>query len=609
LKKLQYLDKRDNRGVLLRYSAHELAFDVSKKALDLISNSEIYAVLVGGIQKKHIDLYYQKMIYEAFLPLSHQLVIFRHDKENYGDVPVCKINANGFPSKALLNEVWPANSPDFSFSYLYKIRNIVKEKVKQLLIWQKRIISIFLSINKSNSLLNQPSLGSVRIAMNYVDGFDPNKRSDIFWFENSGIDPGSLVVYYENHHMMIRHDNKQTGRKYFEMKGINQVRLWDWIASKTVKPYNLLFHEIKSQKCSNDIDKWLKKTAFHLCNRSSYWSSFFEDHNIKIHLDPTESGLNTIIKQIAINQIGGISIGKMRSYPNNFKGNFFGYYPNDVFFVWGRDSANRLQKQANIKQIVISGFPYNSSSNSEAEKRKVTKKIKVDHISPNFNILLLDTNHSSNKNIMQVVDSLTMKKFYTGFLDWVLEDNSVSLIIKPKKTEFLNNMPEIVEHIKLAKKTGRVKLINSPFQKSPSTYIKGIDMVVGISAFMPAAVLECVIHGKRAVFYDYPNLRRHELNLYNQAEDKVIFPNLEKMITSLKDYKRNHTSRPDIGDWSKIRDSLDPFSDGRGGARIGNYIRLMQKSLNEGHNPNTAITQANCYYSNKWGIDKTQKQY
>jgi len=548
------------------------------------------------------------MIYETFLPLSHQLVIFRHDKQNYGNIPVCTINANGFPCKALLHEVWPENSLDFSFSYSHKIKIIIKEKVKQLLKRLKFFTSIFLSINKSNSILNQPNIGSARIAVNYVEGFDLKKRSDIFWFENSGIDPGSLVVYYENPHMMIRHDNKQTVQKYFDMKGINQVRLWDWYASKTVKPYNSLLNVIKSQKCSNDIDKWLKNTAIDLYNKSSFWSSFFEDHNIKIHLDATESGLNTIIKQIAINQIGGVSIGKMRSYPTNIKGSFFGYYPNDVFFVWGSDSANRLQKQANIQQIIISGFPYNSSSNNEVEKRKITKKFKMQPISPRFNILLLDSNHSSNKNLMQVVDSLTMKKFYTGFLDWVLEDNGVSIIIKPKKSEFLNNLPEIVEYINVAEKTGRVKLINSAFQKFPSTYLKGIDMVVGISTFMPTAVLECIIHGKRAVFYDYPNLRQHELNLYKQAEDQVIFPSLEKMITSLKEYKRDHTSRPDIGDWSNYVDNLEPFRDGRGGARIGSYIRLIQNSLNEGHNQNTAITQANSYYSNKWGLDKIQRQ-
>ena len=61
--KLQYLDKRDEKGVLLRYSAHELAFDVASRALDLISSNEIYSVLVSEIPQKYVDIYYQKMIF------------------------------------------------------------------------------------------------------------------------------------------------------------------------------------------------------------------------------------------------------------------------------------------------------------------------------------------------------------------------------------------------------------------------------------------------------------------------------------------------------------------------------------------------------------------
>ena len=54
---LQYLDKRDEQGVMLRYSAHELAFDVSSKALDFIRSNDIYSVLVSKVPQKYIDLY------------------------------------------------------------------------------------------------------------------------------------------------------------------------------------------------------------------------------------------------------------------------------------------------------------------------------------------------------------------------------------------------------------------------------------------------------------------------------------------------------------------------------------------------------------------------
>ena len=66
MKKLYYLDKRDDRGVLLRYSAHELAYEVANYALIIIKNTLIYDFLVDLFPQKYVDLYYQKMLYTDF---------------------------------------------------------------------------------------------------------------------------------------------------------------------------------------------------------------------------------------------------------------------------------------------------------------------------------------------------------------------------------------------------------------------------------------------------------------------------------------------------------------------------------------------------------------
>ena len=135
-------------------------------------------------------------------------------------------------------------------------------------------------------------------------------------------------------------------------------------------------------------------------------------------------------------------------------------------------------------------------------------------------------------------------------------------------------------------------------------YLYEIDLVIGISAFFPSAVLECSIRGKRAVFYDYPNLRQHEPSLYKWGENQVIFPNLDKMITDLKKYKNDHTSRPDIGDWSAIQDELDAFRDDKGGGRIGTYMRRLLESFDKGKSREEAIENANKFFAESWGVDK-----
>lgn len=601
MEKLQYLDKRDDQQVLLRYSAHELASDTASRALDIIRSTEVYSVLVSGLPKKYIDVYFQKMIYEEFLPIAHQLVIYRYDKQHYRNVFINTIDANNFPSLALLKKIWPENEIYFSISISSQLHSYIKQGVKSLLINTRRLINLFshlLSHPKSNSTTN-------KIAINYVSGFDRNKKSDIFWLENSGIDPSSLIVYYENPQAMINHDDKETAQEFFTKLGVKQVKLWRWDTLNIKSSFDHLAHALDSIKGSRDIDKWMHKTSTQLCNKLSFWTHFFNDNNVRIHLDPIECGLETIIKQIALLGVGGLSIGKMRSYPTINKGEFIGHYPNDVYFSWGHQDAKKISVTNNhIENILVSGFPFDvSKRNTDNETLLIEKTLKTNNTK--FNILLLDSNFSNNEDLEQLIQRSTMIRFYKLFLDWVLEDEDIGLIIKPKKSELLLRLPEITTQIdKVNKKTGRVCLVKNSFQKPPSSYLKGVDIVVGTGTFFPSSIIECVINGAKGMIYDYTNFRYIEADLYSWGNNKVIFPDLDEMMAVLKSYKTAPDSYPNIGDWSEHLDDLDPFRDGRGGSRIGIYIYWLLEGFVRGKSREETIDNANKLFAKSWGEDK-----
>ena len=147
-------------------------------------------------------------------------------------------------------------------------------------------------------------------------------------------------------------------------------------------------------------------------------------------------------------------------------------------------------------------------------------------------------------------------------------------------------------------------VIKNSFQKMPSTYLQGIDMVVGTGTFFSSAVVECVIHGARGVIYDYPNLRHHEKKLYEWGENKVIFPDFDSMISTLKAYKNDPSTNPYLGDWSNNQDELDPFRDNKGGERIGTYMRWLLENFNKGKNREESINNANKLFADAWGKDK-----
>jgi len=602
LSTLQYLDKRDSRGVILRCSAHELAYDASLKALDLICDSIVYQKLIDVIPKQFVDLYYKKMTYEALLPIAHQLVIYRHDIKNYGKTNIDIINANHFPCQALLREIWPEMDYDFSILPL----NQIKTWTKDILFNGKKIIkNVF---HYSDNDLEQLDLGHVNIAINYQEGFNINKRSDIFWIQDSGVDPKYVTIYYENPYMMTRHDKDKTAQNFFFNAGINQVKLWEWDGSNNKYVYENIIEKLKLFNHSNDIEKWIKKTAIHLCKRSSFWAQFFEYFCINIHLDVTESGLELIFKQIAINHLGGLSVGKLRSYQPNLDGALVTYYPYDVFFPWGIDSARITKsKSPQINNILLSGFPYNSKKPVHDKEIVLFKGIEKT-ARTKFNILLLDDNHSHNDGLYQFVSTEKMVLLYQSILDWAFEDEQIGLVIKPKKAHFLNSLPNIKKQIhKLEKRTDRCILIDDSFQKMPNNYLDNINIVIGVAVFFPSAVIECVVHGSKAVIYDYPNLRYHEPDLYKWGENKVIFPDLDLMINALKTYKIDPSSQPKLGDWSDKVHELDPFCDQKGGQRIGTYIRWLQDGYKIGHDRDIIIEHANRKYAQSWGQGKVYK--
>ena len=92
-------------------------------------------------------------------------------------------------------------------------------------------------------------------------------------------------------------------------------------------------HNIRN---NNKINKFLYSQILVLLEELSIWCNFFNKTNTKIYFDSNEWGLKTVIKQIALDLLNSCSIGKMRSYPNKLNGSMYGYYPNNLFFVWGK---------------------------------------------------------------------------------------------------------------------------------------------------------------------------------------------------------------------------------------------------------------------------------
>jgi hypothetical protein len=250
--------------------------------------------------------------------------------------------------------------------------------------------------------------------------------------------------------------------------------------------------------------------------------------------------------------------------------------------------ANREQ----VGTLIISGYPNDIIQIPKTEDKVGILKSR----GADFIIALFDNSYTPEGSI----SAEGMCEFYMAFLQWVLDDSTVGLVIKSKKPYVIDNLFLIRPLLDKAIETGRCLRIEDEWGRFPSYASFCTDIAVG--ADISSAVMESVISGCKGIHYDRSSLKSHEF--YQWGYNSLIFNDLSAMLNSLKRYKANPESEPKLGDWSAHLDELDPFRDGRGGERMGTYMSWLLEAFDKGNNRDEAIQYANDLYANQWGKDK-----
>ena len=79
--KHEFLDKRDDDGVLLRFKGYEHAQETTEKFINFLSESRVYKLLCEKFSKKYIEAYFSKMIFNDLVPISNQIVLEKWEKK------------------------------------------------------------------------------------------------------------------------------------------------------------------------------------------------------------------------------------------------------------------------------------------------------------------------------------------------------------------------------------------------------------------------------------------------------------------------------------------------------------------------------------------------
>jgi len=604
--KYEFLEKRDDDGALLKFKGYDHAQETTEKFNSLLAKSKVYKLLCEKFSKKYVEAYFSKMIFDDLISISNQIVLEKWEKKQ-NEKKKINIQTNCFFLSKYLNNIL---GDDFNF--LEKKKSFILKSLKIITNFLKLIYYKFLRLKnfiiKKNNFTNLNNKSSIAIC--YGAGVSPDKRSDLFWFNKPNNAIQTVLLYAENAYTVRKYDEEKLLSSLESKKKIKFIKVWE-CSFKDKKYFKDLIKELY-KICNDDyLDKALLKKSIQLIKKIEFWQSFFEEYNIKIHIDIHESGNDTIAKQIAINITKGCSFGRTSSYISNKKGIHYNYYPNDIFFCWGKKGVNNMINKFNkktnvtINNLLITGYPYDYITEKSKDRVQIIKK-KFQENNTKFNILLLDSSTSENQNYFyQVFTYKKLEIYYKFFLNWVVEDKEIGLIIKPKRIKFLQKLKNINSLLNEAVKTGRCYIVDDELGVIPWHYSEISNLAVGVhSDSIPSGILDCVLNNKnlRAVFFDYSNIKKSEPDLYSWGENKVVFDNLEKMMNEIKNFKLNPQSNESFGLWPKdyLKD-FDPYRDGKSSQRIEGYISDLSEAFNNGFDNKEAINIANLNFSKKWG--------
>ncbi|MCH7990014.1 MAG: hypothetical protein IID46_12805 [Planctomycetes bacterium] len=86
----------------------------------------------------------------------------------------------------------------------------------------------------------------------------------------------------------------------------------------------------------------------------------------------------------------------------------------------------------------------------------------------------------------------------------------------------------------------------------------------------------------------------------------LLFDDAEVLYERMQAWRKNPDTVPGFADHSPVLDSIDSFRDGRGGQRLGSFLRWFLEELEDGKTREQALSDAARRYATEVGAAYVQ---
>ena len=599
-------DMRTESGDSLIRSSETVGTRMALQLADLVAETPAYRVLTELLPQDKVALYFEKLLRDQTYPAIRSVYIADWYNRNQPSNSSCQVIWHGHPGLgSLLQSAWPSASISLQLGPPPRGKRIGKQTLVRQYKRARRLGERVRRILSRSGNPQMPRLPGPTIAVHYAQSFDSGRRSDLFWFEASRVEPQRVLILFDSHRAgyTARRVPEATLRN-IEGMGLNWVCLEHDVVARQNPPVwkpeasqdSLLSRfQQSSSRPVGPVEQWLHQASEWLLGEVDYWVDCYRAFNVKVLMDVVGGSGRHIAQGIALDLLDGVRIGWQQAESHTPEGAELGHFPNHVHFAWNERAESYVERNRNrIDSLVISGFPYDGALAIGSDGGDLRSDLAAKGAS--FIVAFFDNDFwwegPYSRNMVS--------GFYEAFLRWVLEDPQIGVVAKSKKTNPISKLPDLAGLMDAAEATGRWINLPDPYGRMPSDASRAADMSVGIG--MSSAVSEAAAAGRRGISCDLSAEREHPF--YAWGYEKVVFDNLDRMMAAIKRYKEDPGSEPGLGDFSNMMDQVDPFHDGRAGERAGVYVRWLLEGFDEGKDRDAAIGHANERYAREWGSNK-----
>ncbi|UCH92867.1 MAG: hypothetical protein JSV88_21580 [Candidatus Aminicenantes bacterium] len=439
----------------------------------------------------------------------------------------------------------------------------------------------------------------VKLMVNYRMGLLEDERNDIAFFHSSTISPEQLLIFCKSQNYLPSPEEvawlKSNGIECFTGPGIkntndnNGIRKWHPSSglNDALKEFYQIYiktaAEIKMIGKEKD-QHWLLEELWTLGVQTAFWKDFFLANNVRILINAIPSDTN-FIPNIAIAKTGGIAAELERSIRFDYC-TYIHNSPNHIYFATGPYSLTQTPEPFFSEYVVQTGGINISRPHVPIEGMERMKE--------KSGIVIAVFDELSNDWFFG--DSIA--QLYQAMIDLLKMDQRFSLLIKTKKPKVLEKIEGegINRDIEQLVKTDR--FVFASWKITPAAAAFCADFVVCIPS---TAAFESVMTGTPTVVYN-PMRVGSSIFYRNNGLNQRIFEDSETMIAAIRKYADGIDDS--IGDCSDILPFIDPFNDGKGAERMGQFVQWCLEGFAAGMKREPVIQKANEWYTEKWGKDK-----